>query len=54
MKEEIDILDSKEFYELMYIYKHTFTLDQNAVVEDFEDVKDWLRKNKDKIKHDQI
>jgi hypothetical protein len=44
-----DILDEQEFYELMQVYRHAPTVDQDAVVLAFESVKEFIRDNVDAI-----
>jgi hypothetical protein len=38
-----ELLDSREFYELMQAYRHSHVIDQAFVTERFEAVKNFLR-----------
>jgi hypothetical protein len=38
-------VNSQEFYELMYSYRHSPMANQEEVVKNFEEVKKWIRKN---------
>lgn len=38
-------LDTQDFYEVMQSYRHANMSDQAHVVEQFENVKEWIRKN---------
>jgi hypothetical protein len=40
-----DILDTQDFYEAMYSYRIASMSDQKYVIDRFENVKTWIRKN---------
>jgi|AntAceMinimDraft_8_1070364.scaffolds.fasta_scaffold116831_1 hypothetical protein len=46
---DVDILDSQDFYEVMQSYRHLDITEQHKVVETFENIKTWIRKNYEKV-----
>ncbi len=55
MEDEIDLLDSIEFYELMQAYRHSRMGRPLEVIEDFRAVQNYIRENftpKNGIKED--
>ena len=53
MKKDIqEYLDSKEFFDLMQIYRHTPVSQQADVIRAFEDVKSYIIKMVEELKWD--
>ena len=40
-----ELLETQEFYEVMQQYRHSPMSEQDKVVENFENVKQWIRDN---------